>query len=117
MKTFAQVDENNTVLNVGVFADDNTPAELEWSEWYETSDVSKQRASSGDTFVPVADGYPTGLFYSPSPHNTWVLDEDYEWQPPADKPYPDGFGEEGNLWWWDDLIDDWDQRNPAPPES
>ena len=118
MRTFAEVDENSLVLNVAVFEEHTTPIEWEWSGWYETAEgIRKNIASPGDIFVPVADGYPTGLFHPPSPHNTWVLDEDYEWQPPADKPYPDGFGEEGNLWWWDDLIDDWDQRNPAPPES
>jgi len=114
MRTFAQVNEDNIVINIAVFADDQTPDEgvdLGLSNWYETADnIRKNVASPGSTFVPEADGYPSGLFHPPSPHNTWVLDENYEWQPPADKPYPEGFGTKGSLWWWDDLIDEWDQK-------
>ena len=63
---------------------------------------------------PEAESYPLGLFYPPSPFKGWVLDENYEWQPPADKPYPEGFGTEGSLWFWDDLIEDWDEKNFTP---
>ena len=37
MKTFALVDENNVVLNVALFEDDQTPTDLGWSGWHETS--------------------------------------------------------------------------------
>jgi len=115
MRTYAQIDENNIVINIANFADDNTPTELGWSNWYEYSDdMRKNPASPGYTFIPEASGYPTGIFCVPCPHNTWVLDENYDWQPPAVKPYPEGFGEEGNLWFWDDTIDEWDERIPAP---
>ncbi len=119
MRKYAEVDENNVVTNVAVFDDDNTPVELGWSGWYETAeDLRKNLAGPGSIFVPEAEGYPLGLFHPPSPHDTWVLDENYEWQPPADKPYPEGYGEEGSAWWWDDLIDDWDEKTPAPdPEE
>ena len=115
MRTFAEVDENSLVLNIAVFEDDTTPVELEWSGWHETAEgIRKNIAGPGDIFVPEAEGYPSGLFHPQSPHNTWVLDDNYDWQPPADKPYPDGYRTEGSTWWWDDLIDDWDQKIPAP---
>ena len=111
MRTFAQVDENNIVANVAVFDDDNTPVDLGWSGWYETAeDLRKNLAGPGYIFVPEAEGYPLGLFYSPAPFVGWELDENYDWQPPADKPYPEGFGEEGSLWFWDDAIEEWDER-------
>ena len=49
MKTFAQVDENNTVINVAVFGDEQTPTNLGWLGWIETTDNLKEQASVGDT--------------------------------------------------------------------
>lgn len=116
MRTFAQVDENNIVVNIALFEDGLTPVDLGWSGWYETADnIRKNVAGSGSTFVPTADGYPLGLFHGPSPHNGWVLDASYDWQPPADKPYPEGFGEEGGTAWkWDDVMEDWFELSPTP---
>tara|TARA_B100000809_G_C14834741_1_gene422416 strand:+ start:297 stop:647 length:351 start_codon:yes stop_codon:yes gene_type:complete len=114
MRTYAQVDENNTVTNVAVFADDNTPPDLGWSNWYETADNTRKTfAGPGYTFVSEAPAYPLGLFYPPCPHNTWVLDENYDWQPPADKPYPEGFGEPPCTMAWDDDLGDWDEKTPS----
>ena len=116
MRTYAEVDENNMVVNVAVFDDDNTPVELGWSGWYETAeDLRKNWAGPGFTFVPEADGYPLGLFHSPAPFSGWVLDENYDWQPPADKPYPEGFGEEDSRWYWNDAEEDWVEAPPPEP--
>lgn len=114
MRTFAQVDENSLVRNIAVFADGNVPADLGWPDWRETGDGPKQRASIGGSFVAVVDGYPDGLFYDPSPHDGWILDESYDWQPPADKPYPDNFGEEDSGWHWDEVVQEWIDRNAHP---
>jgi hypothetical protein len=118
MRTYAEVDETNIVINVAVFEDDNTPVELEWPNWYETGEgLRKNIAGPGHTFVPEAEGYPLGLFYGPH-FSGWVLDENYDWQPPADKPYPEGFGEEGSLWYWNDTEGDWAEGVEAPlPEE
>lgn len=118
MRTFAEVNEDNLVINVAVFDDENTPVELGWSGWYETAeDLRKNWAGPGSIFVPEAEGYPLGLFYPPSPHDTWVLDENYEWQPPVDKPYPEDFGEEGSLWYWNDTEEDWVEATPPEEEE
>ena len=114
MRHFAEVDGNNVVINVALFEDDCTPADLGWSGWYETADnIPKNMAGPGYTlytFVSEKVGSPTALFYPPCPLKGWVLDANHEWGPPADKPYPEGFGEEGNTWWWDEAIEDWDQK-------
>ena len=108
MKTFTQIDDTNTVTNTAVFDDDNTPEDLGWSGWTETDNtIHNKQGAPGDIYVPDA-----ALFYSPSPHTGWVLDEDYEWQPPADKPYPEGFGEPPCTWAWDDDLGDWDEKSP-----
>ena len=118
MRTFANVNEDNLVVNIAVFEDDSTPVDLGWSGWYETSrGIRKNPPSPGSIFVPEAEGYPLGLFYSPSPYNGWVLDENYDWQPPDDKPYPDGYGEPPETWWWDDVIEDWVEKSAIPDES
>ena len=116
MRTFAEVNQDDVVINVAVFEDGLTPVDLGWSGWYETADnIRKNVAGPGSTFVPEAEGYPLGLFYPPSPYKGWVLDENYEWQPPADKPYPEGFGAPPCLAYWDDDIEDWAEA--TPPES
>ena len=116
MRTFAEVNEDNVVINVAVFEDGLTPVDLGWSGWYETADnIRKNVAGPGSTFVQEAEGYPMGLFYPQSPYKGWVLDENYEWQPPADKPYPEGFGAPPCLAYWDNDIEDWAEA--TPPES
>ena len=118
MRTFAQVDENNIVVNVATFEDDLTPVDLDWPNWYETAPGIRRHVAAPDfTFVPEADGYPLGLFYPPCPHNTWVLNSDWDWEPPADKPFPEGIDEPDSLWWGDDVIEDWVEKTPGtPPE-
>lgn len=95
-KIYIYIDDTNTVTERAVFDDDNLPEDLGWSGWVQ------RNASPGDTYVPEAD-----LFHSPSPYEGWVLDENYEWQPPADKPYPDGFGVSPNTWHWDEETSAW----------
>ena len=88
MRNFAEIDKNNIVINVAGL------------------NIPKNLASIGDTFVPEAEGYPLGLFYGPHIKG-WVLDSNYDWQPPAEKPYPENFGEKNNLWYWNETNEDW----------
>ncbi len=116
MRTYAEVDENNIVISVAVFDDDRTPVDLGWPNWYETGEgMRKNIAGPGSTFIPEAEGYPLGLFLGRHPTG-WVLDENYDWQPPADKPYPEDYGEEGSLWYWNDAEEDWVEA-PPPDED
>ena len=118
MRTFAEVNEDNVVTNVAVFDDENTPVDLGWSGWYETGEgMRKNIAGPGSMFVSEAEGYPLGLFYPPSPHATWVLDDNYEWQPPADKPYPEGWPGAPSTWYWNDTEEDWVEATPQEEEE
>lgn len=106
---FAEVNSENIVVNIAVFEDDKTPVDLGWSGWYETAEnIRKTVAGPGSTFVPEAEGYPLGLFYPPCPHETWVLDANYDWQPPTPKP-------EGN-YIWDDETNNWVEVFPHEEE-
>ena len=117
MRKFAQVNEDNLLINVAEFEDDCTPVDLDWPNWYETApNIRKNVAAPGFTFVLEAPGYPLGFFYPPSSYKGWVLDENYEWQPPADKPYPEGFGAPPCLAYWDDDIEDWAEATPIESE-
>lgn len=112
MRTFAEIDENNFVVNVAVFSDDAVPSDSE--KWVETSDGLHNRiAGPGDQYVAEADGYDNGLFYQAAPplgYESWVLNSAYEWEPPPDQPYPEGYGVKPNTWWWDPVLQAWDQK-------
>ena len=85
---YAELGEDNIVMNVAVFEDTKTPEILGLlGTWviYEPEE--------GLNDVP--------------PYDTWVKDENGEWHPPADKPYPEDYGEEGTRWYWNDTDGAW----------
>lgn len=101
MAHFAQIDENNVVVNVVVVPDEQEHRGQDFladdlklgGTWIQTSynnNIRKQYAMIGGTYDPVADE-----FVAAQPHYGWVLDENNDWQPPV--PYPD----DGNLYYWD----------------
>jgi hypothetical protein len=92
MATYAQLDEENIVLNI-VDADNDWIA-LQPGTWIEYTDA--KRAYIGGTYDDVDD-----VFIAPAPFNSWYLDENYDWQPPV--PYPDGEG----MFVWDEANEDW----------
>jgi hypothetical protein len=90
MAHFAQIDENNVVINVIVVGDEYETMYADWrKEFGETyvqtsynNRIRKQYAGIGYSYDPVAD-----VFISPQPYPSWTLDENYDWQPPI--PMPD----------------------------
>ena len=96
MAHFAELDENNTVLRVIVVGNEDTADEegneveaigvafcqkLLGGTWVQTSyndNMRKQYASIGYTYDADAD-----VFIAPQPESDWVLDENYDWQPPT----------------------------------
>lgn len=67
-------------------------------EWIQTSyngNIRKQYAGIGYTYNPEAD-----VFVQPKPFPSWVLDSNYDWQPPIPMP------EEGH-WHWDEESLSW----------
>jgi hypothetical protein len=112
MAHFAQLDENNCVVQVVVISNDDlldgNGVEQEsigatvcqnifgaGTRWVQTSYTGKTRkkyAGVGDKFDPVAD-----VFYSPNaPFPSWVLDANCDWRPPT--PMPD----DGKPYVWDE---------------
>ena len=104
MAHFAQIDENNIVINVIVVGDEYETMYADWrKEFGETyvqtsynNRIRKQYAGIGFTYDPVAD-----LFISPQPYPSWTLDENYDWQPPIPMPTEEGacvWNEETREW-------------------
>lgn len=92
MSHWAEIDGNNTVIRV-IVGDNNDPNGDEgykWitdnlgGRWVQTSYnglFRKQFASSGSTYNAEAD-----VFISAKPFDDWVLNDNYDWQPPVPKP-------------------------------
>jgi hypothetical protein len=107
MSHWAELDKDNNVIRV-IVGDNNDPNGDEgynWiienlgGRWVQTSynnNFRKQFAGIGYTYDDEAD-----LFVIHKPFPSWLLDENYDWQPPV--PYPtDGFTylwNEANLAW------------------
>jgi hypothetical protein len=114
MAHFAKLDENNLVIDVNVVNNDvldvsNEEASgieflTEWSggysNWKQTSfnnNFRKQYAGKGFKYDPVAD-----VFIAPQPFASWLLDQNFDWQPPTSMP-SEGF------WIWDEENLMWQQ--------
>ena len=111
MAHFAQLDENNIVIQVIVVSnadllDDNgieqenlgvavCEAVVGSGNWKQTSyngNFRKKYAAIGDAYQPDVD-----VFYNPvGPFPSWVLDANYDWQAPTPRP------DDGNDYYWDE---------------
>lgn len=111
MAHFAQLDANNTVLQVIVVSNadllDDNGVEQEHlgvavcesvvgaGTWVQTSyngNFRKKYAAIGDIYSADVD-----VFYNPvGPYPSWTLDANCDWQPPT--PIPD----DGNQYFWDE---------------
>lgn len=99
-KYFAQI-ENNKVINMTSYECDDNQVGIDWLEsniggtWLFISNDDVPRKVGCDW-----DYHPeTGGFSAPKMYASWVLDENYEWQPPVPKP-ADGY-------WWDETTLSW----------
>lgn len=117
MAHFAQLDENNTVTQVIVVANEEllldgveneTKGILfckslfgEDTRWVQTSyngNKRKNYAGIGYTYDPVNDH-----FFAPQPYPSWTLDADAKWQAPT--PYPT----DGKFYTWNESTLTWDE--------
>lgn len=122
MAHFAQLDENNVVLNVIVVANedclDDDGVESEdvgiafcqsllgqdtiWKQTSYNGNIRKNYASIGFTYDEAKDA-----FIAPQPYNSWTLDEDScIWEPPVSFPM------DGNLYIWDEDAYQADTSDP-----
>jgi hypothetical protein len=109
MSNFAQLNENNIVVNVirSETPDDSLPLiQLPLGHrWIRTSyhgNIRKRFAGIGYTYDEQLD-----VFYGPKPYPSWSLDENYDWAPPKPRP-------EGDFWEWSEEQNDWVDITPAP---
>lgn len=117
MAHFAELDENNVVLQVIVINnnelldDEGQENEVKGVEfcnslfghnnWIQTSynnNMRKQFAGVGYTYDDVND-----VFISPQLYPSWSLDENYDWQPPTAMPDDDKKYE------WNEETQTWDE--------
>ena len=112
MAHFARIDENNTVISVLVIPDDQEHRGQEfladelglggtWLQTYYNHKIRKQYAGIGYTYEPVAD-----VFISPKKFPSWVLNSNYDWEPPT--PIPNTT----QLWTWNEETVSWDESSP-----
>jgi hypothetical protein len=106
MSHWAELNNSNEVIRV-VVGDNNDPNGDEGYQWLidnfggiwiqtsYNSNFRKKYAGIGDIYNADAD-----VFISPKPYSSWILDSNYDWQPPVVKPI------EGN-WNWDEKIGNW----------
>jgi hypothetical protein len=107
MAHYAFLDENNIVTEVIVGIDENELIEgLDPETWYgnfrnqickRTSyngNIRKQFAAIGFVYLPDAD-----VFIAPQPFNSWLMDENFNWIPPVEKPEGLCLWDEESLSW------------------
>ena len=118
MAHFAQIDENNIVIQVIVLNNkvlldsDNNESEVKGidfceslyghRDWVQTSYNGNMRynyAGIGYTFDQDNDA-----FYAPQPFESWSLNEDYKWEAPV--PYPED-ASEGKIYAWNEENQEW----------
>ncbi len=108
MAHYAFLDKNNIVTEVIVGIDETELIEgLDPETWYgnfrnqtckRTSynhRIRKQYAGIGFTYDPIAD-----VFIQPQPYASWLLDNNFDWQPPTPRP-------ENGQWAWDEENEQW----------
>jgi hypothetical protein len=116
MAHFAELDENNTVLQVIVVhnnelldtgGNESEAKGVEFcstlfghTNWVQTSynhNIRKQFAGTGYTYDSDSD-----VFVAPQPYPSWSLDDNFDWQPPTPMP------EDDNLYNWNEETQNWD---------
>jgi hypothetical protein len=114
MAHFAQIDADNIVVRVLVVPDEQEHRGQDFlandlglgGNWVQTSynnRIRKQYAGIGYTYNPTAD-----VFISPSPYPSWLLDVNYDWQPPIPRP------DDNPLTYWDEETLSWIQPLDLP---
>lgn len=114
MAHFAEIDANNVVLRVIVIDNKDTSdangvekehigaafcERLFGGTWKQTSyngNIRKHYAGVGYAYNSVRDA-----FIAPQPYQSWILDDDANWQPPVAMPT------DGQMYTWDEATTSW----------
>lgn len=113
MAHFAEIDENNIVIRVLVVPNEEEHRGQEYladelglgGTWIQTSyndNIRKRYAGAGYIYDPVNDA-----FLLPKPYDSWILNDDLEWEAPI--PKPDDDLENGILHLWNEDTLSWKQ--------
>ena len=109
MAHYAFLDENNIVTEVITGRDEWEIIEgiTDWEQAYSevrgqvcvrtsyNNNIRKQYAGIGYKYDEVND-----VFIAPQPYQSWILDQNFDWQPPTPMPL------EG-MWDWDEEAGEW----------
>ena len=115
MSHFAEIDENNIVVRVLVVPDEQEHRGQEFlsqdlnlgGTWIQTSynnRIRKQYAGIGYTYNPEAD-----VFIRPKRFESWILDDNFDWQPPIEMP------SDGKSYEWNEETVSWIEIEMATP--
>ena len=108
MAHFAEIDENNTVVQVLVVPDNVEDRGQDYlanelglgGTWVQTSynhNIRKQFAGIGFKYDADAD-----VFVAPKPFDSWTLDDNHDWQAPVAKP------DDEKLYTWNETKKKWE---------
>ena len=88
MALWAQLDDNNKVINVTVGSDNDPDGGYQWlidnlgGRWVQTFESSHRMASVGDTYLEEED-----MFIPPQPYPSWSFSQEtLKWEPPVPEP-------------------------------
>lgn len=119
MAHFAQLDENNVVLQVIVVANEELlengvesehkgiafcktllGADTNWVQTSYNATFRKNYAGIDFIYDPIADH-----FFAPSPYPSWILNDDAKWEAPVAMPTD---APEGSFYKWNEDTQEWD---------
>jgi hypothetical protein len=120
MAHWAEIDENNLVVQITVGSNDDPDEGYQWlidnlgGTWIKCSYNTRngEHVLEGTplrwTYPSVGYTYYSDIdaFVHPSPHNGWVLDKDTKtWNPPFAMP-------DSGAWVWDEESENWKELTP-----
>ena len=103
MAHFAQIDENNVVIQVIVIEQDviDTGAFGDPTTWVQTSyDGSIRKNYAGIGYIYNKD---SDIFIPPKPFTSWTLDNNCNWTPPVEYPT------DGKPYMWIEQTSEWQE--------
>jgi len=111
MNRYAELDENNTVINILVFDNFDTPATFNLAGRWQFIE-NERPAGFGYTFRETHSEFPNGVFIKMQPYPSWTLNETtLVWEPPVAAPPDTGIN-----YYWNEKNVSWDLEPPSESE-
>ena len=108
-ETITQIDSNGEKVGGSSEAWEQFYEKQPWNEgltckrtsW--NNRIRHQYAGIGGSYLPEDD-----VFIGPKPFPSWILDDNYDWQPPTPMPVDE------NMYYWDAITESWILIGPQP---